>query len=159
MLQRYQRTTDVRRFKRTQDQGPVIHFEPSKTLRSSGKEVDIPATPAIREVLDRAAAISKEMKIVCPFVIHTSKGAPYTRSGIHSAYRRADLELHGEDHMVGLNPKALLPYAVTSAKKLGYSMEQLKVARAHTSITTTEGYIQTHEVPVSAVMLELPKKP
>ena len=32
-----------------------------------------------------------------------------------------------------------VPYAVTTAKKRGYSLEQLKEARAHTSISTTEG--------------------
>lgn len=153
----YQRTTDVRRLRRAQDLGNVIHFEPSKTVRSSGAEVDIPVTPEIREVLDRAAAISREQKVVCAFVIHTSKGTPFTRSGIHSAYRRADEELHGETPL-GLSPKSLLPFAVTSAKKR-YSIEQLKVGRAHRSVKTTEGYVQTHEVPVSEVRMVLPPRP
>lgn len=152
----YQRTTDVRRLARAQLQGDVIHFEPTKTARSSGAAVDVPITPAIRAVLDRAAAVSREWGIVCPFVIHTRQGAPFTRSGIHSAYRRVDARLH--DKPLGLNPKALLPYAMTTAKRRGATIAQLQVARAHTSITTTEGYIQTHEVPVSEVKMELPER-
>lgn len=155
----YQRTTDIRMLKRAQDLGDVIHFEPSKTAHSSGAAVDVPVTPAIRKVLDRAAAISKEWQVVCPFVIHTRQGTPFTKSGMHSAYRRADIALHGKDGMLNLNPKALLPFAVTTAKKRGATLEQIKVGRAHASITTTEGYVQQHEVPVSEVRLELPDRP
>lgn len=157
----YQRTTDVRVLKRTQirEADGVIHFEPTKTLRSSGAAVDIPITPAIKAVLDRAAAISKEWKVVCHYVIHTRQGTAFTRSGIYSAYRRADEALHGPENVIGLNPKALRPYALTSAKKIGFGIEQLQVGAAHTSLTTTEGYIQAHEVPVSAVNLALPVRP
>lgn len=154
----YQRTTDIRRLKRAQDRGSVIYFEPSKTARSSGAAVEVPVTPAIRSVLDRAAAISREWGIVCPYVIHTRQGAPYTQAGIHSAYRAAEKKLHGGKR-VGLNPKSLLPYAVTKAKRAGATLEQLKVGRAHTNIATTEGYIQSHDVPVSEVRMELPPRP
>ena len=152
----YQRTTDIRLLKRTQDRGDVIRFEPSKTAKSSGLSVDVPVTPAIRAVLDRAALLSRSAKVVSPYVIHTSSGTPFTRSGIHSAYRRADSELHGSP--IGLNPKALLPFAVTSAKRQGATLEQLKVGRAHTSVKTTEGYVQHHDVPVSEVTLTLPPR-
>jgi integrase len=157
----YQRTTDVRQLRRSQVKDGVIHFAPSKTLRSSGKEVDIPITPAIQGVLERAAelskAIAKDRGVICPFVIHTRQGASYTRSGIHSAYRRADEEIHGK--ATGLNPKALRPFAATMAKKMGYRLDQLQVGLAHTSQKTTEGYVQQHEVPVSEVALELPSRP
>lgn len=155
----YQRTTDVRRLKRvTQLLEDGIHFEPSKTLHSTGASVIVPYSTAIREVLGRAAELSRQMGVICPYVIHTSKGASYTRSGIHSAYRRADAELHGGEP-IGLNPKALLPFAVTQAKKQGATMPQLQVGRAHASITTTEGYVHAHETPVSEVVLRLPEKP
>ena len=157
----YQRTTDVRGLRRAQVRDGVIHFAPSKTLKSSGKEVDIPITRAIQVVLDRAAELSKEIAkkrgVIGPFVIHTRQGASYTRSGIHSAYRRADEELHGTP--IGLNPKALRPFAATMAKKQGYRLDQLQVGLAHTSQRTTEGYVQQHEVPVSEVALDLPQKP
>lgn len=157
----YQRTTDVRLLRRQQIRDGVIHFAPSKTLKSSGKAVDVPVTPAIQAVLDRASelsrAIAKERGVISPFVIHTRQGASYTRSGIHSAYRRADEELHGK--AIGLNPKALRPFAVTVAKKRGYTLDQLQIGLAHTSQSTTEGYVQRHDVPVSEVTLELPEKP
>jgi integrase len=156
----YQRTTDVRLLRKAQITDGVIHFAPSKTLKSSGKEVDIPVTAAIQAVLDRAAALSKDIAVkrgvISPFVIHTRQGASYTRSGIHSAYRRADEELHGK--AIGLNPKALRPFAATIAKKLGYRLDQLQVGLAHTSQRTTEGHVQQHETPVSEIALNLPDR-
>ena len=152
----YQRTTDVRTLPRAHVHDKYIHFEPSKTESSSGAEVDIKRTPEIDTVLERAAAISKEMNVVCRFVIHTSGGTAYTRSGIYGAYLRADKELHGEP--IGLNPKALRPFAATSAKHQGFSAEEIQTGLAHMSMRTTEGYIQQHEVPVSSVMLRLPER-
>lgn len=152
----YQRTTDVRYLRRAQDLGAVIHFEPTKTEDSSGAQVDIPVTPAMRAVLDRAAAISKKWKVVCGYVIHTHAGTPFTRSGIYSAYLRADKALHGEP--LGLNPKALRPYAATLAKKQGFTTEQLQEGLAHATIRTTEEYIHQHETPVSQVMMRLPEQ-
>jgi hypothetical protein len=108
------------------------------------------------EALDRAAEISRQMKVVCRFIIHTSGGTPYTRSGIYSAYLRADKALHG-GAPIGLNPKALRPFAATQANDQGYNKEQLQVGLAHSSIRTTEGYIHQHSTPVSMVRLRLPK--
>jgi len=154
----YQRTTDVRLLKRSQIGDGVIHFEPSKTIRSSGKEVDIPITPAIQAVLDGAAEISRKWKVVCAYVVHTRGGTPYTPTGVYSAYKRADEDIHGKENRIGLNPKALRPYAVTCAKKQGYDIGQLQVGLAHTSVRTTEGYVHQHEVPLSRVNLDLPRK-
>jgi hypothetical protein len=82
--------------------------------------VDVPITPEIADVLDRAAVLSREMGVVCRYVIHTSSGTPYICSGTYSAYLRADRALHGGEP-IGLNPKALRPFAATEAKKQGYS--------------------------------------
>lgn len=154
----YQRTTDVRQLMRSQIRGDVIHFEPTKTEDSSGGQVDVPITPAIRDVLDRAGKLAKLQSLRggdAP-VIQTSDGARYTRSGVYSAYLRADIALHGKDGKLGLNPKALRPYAATSAVKQGFTREQIREGLVHTTIKTTEGYIQHHDVPVSALMLALP---
>ena len=62
----------MRQLKRSQIQNGVIRFEPTETAHSSAAEVDIPITAAIQSV---AAAISKEWKVVCPFVAHTRGGA------------------------------------------------------------------------------------
>jgi integrase len=155
----YQRTTDVRMLRWSQVQGGVIHFAPTKTLKSSGKEVDIPITPAIQAVLDRAKSLAKiqPMRGGDAYVIQTSRGGSYTAAGIYSAYDRADRMLHG-DAKLGLNPKALRPYAATAAKKQGYGIEALQVGLAHTSVRTTEGYVQSHDVPRSAVTLKLPER-
>lgn len=157
----YQRTTDIRRLRREQIRDGLIHFEPSKTARSSGKAVDVPITPAIQAVLDRAEDLVKEIarkkKIISPYVIQTRQGAAFTPSGINSAYRRADEKLHGR--ATGLNPKALRPFAATMAKKAGATLEQLKDGLAHTTIRTTEGYVHQHEVPVSQVLMSLPERP
>ena len=147
----FQRTTDIRRLKRSDIRGGVIHFAPSKVAKSSGAEIDVPITPAIQSVLDRAAEISKGWKVISPYVIHSRSGTAYTATGIRSAYRRAS-------SVPGLHPKALLPFAMQQAKRKGSSTEQLQVARGHTSITTTEGYLRTHDVPVSEVMQELPER-
>lgn len=155
----YQRTTDVRLLARSQIRDTIIHFEPTKTEDSSGLEVDIQITPAIQAVLDRAAGISKEWKLICPYVIHTKRGMTYTRSGVYSAYRRADIALHGAGDIIGLNPKSIRPFAATSAKKQGFDIDEIKTGLAHTMQRTTEGYIQHHEVPVSVVNLLLPVKP
>jgi hypothetical protein len=133
----YQRTTDVRKLKRSQINNGVIHFTPTKTEHSNGSEVDIPITPEIQAVIDRAAETSKGWKIVCPYVIHTRQGSSYTRSGIYSEYRRADADIVGKDEngrqrpLLGLNPKALRPYAVTTATKQGFKIEQLQVGLAY----------------------------
>lgn len=125
----YQRTTNVRYLRRERIRDGVIRFEPSKTARSSGKAVDIPITPAIKAVLERAKTLTKEITkkkgVIGPYVIQTRSGSPYTRSGINSAYRRADIALHGEENIVGLNPKAIRPFAATMAKKAGFTLEQL----------------------------------
>jgi integrase len=150
----YQRTTDVRQLKRSQIQNGVIRFEPTKTEHSSGAEVDIPITEAIQSVLDKAAAVSRQWKMVCPFVVHSRGGTAYTRSGVYSAIMRAAKAIGA----TGLNPKDLRPFAASRAKQLGYTLEQLKVGLAHTTITTTEGYVQQHTVPVSQIVLSLPPK-
>lgn len=144
----YQRATDIRHLKRTDIREGVIHFAPSKVAKSSGAELDVPITPAIQAVLDRAAAISREWGIVCPWVIHTRQGTAYTATGIRSAYRRLSAP----------PPKSLLPYAMQAAERRGWSRRQLQVGRGHTSITTTEHYLATHTVPVSEVVQELPPR-
>ncbi len=152
-----QRTTDIRLLERSQIRGSSIRIEPSKTLHSSGAAVDLPITPAIQAVLDRAAAITKSWSMLCPYVIHTRQGTAYTRSGIYTAYKHADEALHG-GKTTGLNPKALRPYALTKARQDGYSKEQLQTTAAHASLGTTEGYLQSHDVPVSAVIMRLPTR-
>lgn len=156
----YQRTTEIRLLMQSQRQGDVIRFTPTKTERSSGLSVDVPVTPEIDVAWKRALSLGKLNAGPggdAP-VVQKANGSTYTRSGIYSAYRRADEALHG-GKTTGLNPKALRPYASTAAKQQGYGLEQLQVALAHTSVTTTEGYVQKHEMPVSEIRMRLPERP
>ena len=149
----YQRATDVRLLERAQVRENTIYFQPTKTRESSGVELEVEITPEIRAVLDRAAAESKKMKVVCRYVIHTRGGTAFTRSGIYSAFRRAAIRADVD----GINPKSLRPFAATQAKKQGYTMEELQEGLGHTSITTTEGYVRKNEVRRSKVRLKLPR--
>lgn len=153
----YQRTTDVRHLEWTQVKGDGIHFHPSKTAKSSGKEVIVPITPPIRSVLDRARKLAAASGRISPYVIHARDGSRYQSDGILSYYLRAERKISPTKRL-NLNPKALLPYAVTTAMRQGVTLRQMQVGRAHTSITTTEGYIQQHDVPVSEVRLALPPR-
>jgi integrase len=148
----YQRTTDIRLLERAQLRDSVIYFQPTKTRESSGVELEVERTPEINAVLERAAAESKRMNVVCRYVIHTSGGTAYTRSGIYSAIMRA-AKSRG---IAGVNPKALRPFAATQAKKQGYSLEEIQDGLGHASITTTEGYVRKNEVRRSKVRLTLP---
>jgi integrase len=155
----YQRTTDVRRLMYSQISDGVIRFTPTKTEDSSGLSVNVPITPAIAAVLDRAKKLAKLQPGPggdAP-VIQDRSGHTYTRSGIYSAYLRADKALHSGTP-IGLNSKALRPFAATMAKQQGFTTEQIKTGLAHASIGTTEGYIHQHNIPVSQVTLALPTK-
>ena len=150
----WQRSTDVRLLLRKQINGSQIHITPSKTARSTGASVKIDITASIAAVLDRAAQISRDLGVISPYVIHTSTGTPYTRSGIYSAYRRADIEIHGQ--ATGLSPKSIRPYVTTRAEAMGYKLRELQLRLAHADQSTTEGYVQRHQVPVSSIDLPLP---
>ena len=101
------------------------------------------------------------------FVIQSRDGGAYMRSGISSAIERAaeaagyTTRAPGAKHAPasGLTAKDLRPLAAKAAEKQGYTLEQLKVALAHTSVTTTEGYVRQHTTPTSAITLRLPPRP
>lgn len=152
----WQRSTDVRLLLRKKITGSQIHITPSKTARSTGASVKIDITASIAAALDRAAQISRDLGVISPYVIHTSTGTPYTRSGIYSAYRRADIEIHGD--ATGLSPKSIRPYVTTKAEALGYNLRELQLRLAHAEQSTTEGYVQRHQVPVSSIDMPLPMR-
>ena len=159
----YQRTTDIRNLMLSQIGETEIVFTPSKTHKSSGASVRVPITPEIKEVLERAEGITKaqakKSNRIVPreHVIHARDGEPFTRSGIYSAYLRADMALH-DDKPIGLNPKALLRFACQEAEIQGHTLRQIQIGRAHTDIKTTQGYLRIDAVPVSEVVMKLPAK-
>jgi integrase len=100
-------------------------------------------------------------------LIPVRDGGAYRRSGIGSALERAaeaagyTTRSPGAKHAPasGLTAKDLRPFAAKAADKQGYTLEQLKIALAHTSVTTTEGYVRQHTTPTSAITLRLPARP
>ena len=151
----YQRSTDARVLERRHIGDKLILVAPTKTRKSSGAEIEIPMTPELRAVIDRAAEISKKWKCVCPFVIHTRQGTAYTRSGVYSAFKRAGLRAG----ITGADPKSIRKYAANEAKRAGYNMEEIQDALGHNDISTTQVYVQNSTRRHSVVRLELPEKP
>jgi len=168
----YQRATDVRLLRQSQikEHAGLIHFEPSKTAKTSGKDVDIPITREVAAVLARARKLAKIDPTLGgdAYIIQTSSGRPYTASGIRGAIgfaaERAGLAppRHAgqqKPRASGFTAKDLRAYASSSANQQGYSFEKLKTALAHARIATTEGYVQQHTTPVSEVVMRLPNRP
>jgi integrase len=146
----YQRGTDVRLLRWDEIKDDGILFKPTKTEASSGAKVLVPIGPDIKAVLERAKAIKKMRSI---YVIHTEHGQPYTAHGIGSLFERA-CDRAGIE---GVTLKDIRAKAATDAKRQGYSIEQLKTAMAHTDAATTRDYVRSREVPVSEVVLRLPR--
>lgn len=159
-----QRPTDVRRLQWSQVRIEAIAFKPSKTEGSSGAKVLVHRTPAINAILERARTFvrpaTKEEKrsgkhraaMKSMFVVHALDGGPYTMSGIRSAWQRACRRAAVKNATI----KDLRAKALTDARRLGYGLEQLQIAAAHRSITTTEGYLRVFDEPRSSIELTLP---
>ncbi|MCE2724487.1 MAG: tyrosine-type recombinase/integrase [Burkholderiales bacterium] len=151
----YQRNTDARLLMLTQFQGNGISVTPLKTRRSSGKNVTIQRTPEIDAVLERATELKKGHEVASMYVICKPDGDPYTASGIRSSFDRAQT-LAG---LSGFTTKSIRPYAASVARRMGYTKEQIQVGLAHTTMSTTEGYLDRHAEAVSAITLTLPEPP
>lgn len=149
-----QRSTDIRslRWDQVDRQAGVIHFIPSKTEDSSGEPVDWPITPEIDAVLGRARLL--EPKFGQTYVVRDEKGEQKTDAACRDAWRDAKrrAKLAEKPYTV----KDIRAKALTDAKKLGYHIDELQVAGAHTDAATTREYIKSREVPVSNVRLALP---
>lgn len=153
-----QRPTDIRKLLWSQVRTDGIAFKPTKTAGSSGAKVVVPLTAAIQEVLERSRQFGtpakNKAKVKSIYVIHALDGSPYTMSGIRSAWVRACKRADIKNATI----KDLRPKALTDAERAGYRIEELKTAAAHSSVTTTEGYLKTFREPVSRVELKLPTR-
>ena len=146
-----QRPTDIRLLRWSQIHDAVIEIKPTKTQKSSGKSVNIPVTDAIAAVLDRAKSLGTVKGM---FVIHQRNGSPYAKTGIGSAWKRACQRAHVD----GVTTRHMRPKATTDALEQGSSLEALQTMLAHTTRSTTEGYVREHTVPTSIVRMDLPKR-
>lgn len=146
----YQRGTDIRLLRWDQVTTDSIIFKPTKTERSSGTKVTVLIGVDARAVFTRVKTLGKMRSI---YVIHTEHGQPYTSNGIGSLFKRACARAG----IKGVTLKDLRAKAATDATKQGYEEKQLQTALAHTDGATTRGYIRSREIPVSEIVLKLPK--
>ncbi len=58
----------------------------------------------------------------------------------------------------GYNLRDVRPMAATEAERQGYSTEDLRKGLAHTTVTTTEGYLRDRLTVESPVRLTLPRR-
>jgi len=138
-----------------------ILVEPSKTRGSSGAKIAIGITPEIRAVLDRARTLGKIKGL---YVFHTLRGTPLSASAVKSAWRRAreravaDMPADQKAALRSVRFRDLRPKALSDAKRLGLSLEALRDAAGHSSVSTTETYMRGFEVKEANLGLSLPKK-
>ncbi|SPA40184.1 Protein Gp33 [Cupriavidus taiwanensis] len=154
-----QRSTEIRQLRWSQidERAKVIRFKPSKTAKSTGQAVDIPITPAIAGVLQRARTLRGDVdapRTKDDFVVVDSNGKSKTDAACRDAWRRALVraKLEEEDYVV----KDIRAKALTDAEAAGYKMDALQVVGAHANLATTAKYIKQRKVPVSVVRLQLP---
>ena len=144
------RARDARSLRWTDVGEDEIVIEPTKTRDSSGAKIAIVITADIRGVLERAKALGKVKSM---YVFHTLKGQPLSASAIKSAWRRARERAGVTDAWFrDLRPKALF-----DTKRQGLSLEKVRDAAGHTSVSTTEGYMRGFEVKEANLKLTLPK--
>ncbi|QDD62684.1 hypothetical protein EJD96_00270 (plasmid) [Herbaspirillum seropedicae] len=161
------RAIDVRTLKESQIDGEIggyIRLKPSKTLKTSGKSVDILITPAIWDVIQRARAIKKEYKVhgkplITGFVFPTRKGTEYSKNGLFSMWDRARDRLGiGKDSPPEerIQFRDLRALGATDAARTKLPIEQIQTRLAHTSPQTSEIYIKEVIAQVSEIDLPLP---
>lgn len=159
-----QRPTEIRLLRESAILETHIHFEPTKTEDSSGEEVDILITPAIRRALDRARSLRKKAKAGQPielqrkrdpFIIQSEDGGHFTRSGLFSTWTRA----RKAAGVKGVTTRDIRPYALHEMEAAGYSLRDIQLSAAHASVTTTEGYLEQHRDRISEAAIDLPQRP
>jgi len=157
-----QRSTEIRnlRWRKTDDKTAnwidrdkgVIHFMPSKTIKTSRIAVDWPITPEIEAVLERARTTGS---VKSQYVVHNRFGGFWADTVTlriwRSACNAAKLEKYG------YTIKDIRAKALTDAERAGYDMKALQVAAAHSNAKTTAIYLKDRQAPLSTIHLQIPK--
>ncbi len=165
-----QRAQDIRML-RWSDVGDLsMAFQPSKTSESSGLRVNFVRTPDIERILrevrsfveqrnarliaeaaDQESRRAKGLKaksvaapVNSPYVLHRLDGKPFQQTGVRTAWRRAIALTDFKDS--GYTIKDIRPKALTDADET-MELKDLQQMAAHTSPTTTVGYLRRHKVP------------
>jgi integrase len=149
-----QRGNDIRllRWSQVDEASGVIHFQPSKTAKSSGAKVEVPITPPIAEVLERAKTMARAKARISPYVIHNLEGGTYTHHGVGTAWERA----RNRAGITDATLKDLRAKHATDAKRAGYTETEIQDALAHEDTGTTRIYLKQRMARVSKVELSLP---
>lgn len=151
----WQRAIEIRTLKEVQIMDGRIRFAPTKTMKTSGKIVDIAITPAIQDVINRAREIKKKYQVISPFLFPTLKGGAYTRSGLFSMWDRARSRAGITEDVIFKDLRAL---GATDAARSGENMADIQTRLAHTSSKTSEIYIKEAIPSASKLSSELPWK-
>lgn len=149
------RAIDIRTLKEEQIEGGRIRIKPSKTLKSSGKVVDITITPSIQAIIDTAREIKRKYGIVSPYLFPTQTGKPYEKSGLNSMWIRAKERIGMKDNVVFKDIRAL---GATDAARRGEDRKHIQHRLAHTSGETTDIYIKEAIPDISSIDMDLPWK-
>jgi integrase len=151
------RAIDMRLLKEAQEENGHIRIKASKTKNTSGLIVDIFITPAIQRIIDRARAIKKKYKIISPYFFTTSKGNPYSKSGLTSMWERARARAALQDETIKeVQFKDLRALGATDAARAGKGREEIRARLVHTDSKTSEIYIKEAVPEKSTMELKLP---
>lgn len=175
-----QRAQDIRLL-RWSEVETLIRFRPSKTSKSSGREVDFEVTEEIQRVLSEVKAFvatrnatlldlsvaemakpeqgRRPKRVQEPvnsaYVLHRLDGKPFQQTGLRAAWRRAIALTDYKDS--GFTIKDIRPKALTDTKKATGDMTKVQEMAVHSSITTTEGYMRNKVVATVVSPLQVPK--
>ncbi len=155
-----QRPTEIRLLRESQIGPDRIHFAPTKTAGSSGEAIDQLITPEIRACLERARSLWPKHKVTDlakrrdPFIIQARDGDKYTKNGIYEIWRDA-VEAAG---CKGITTRHVRPYAMSVMETMGFDVREIQKRAVHTSVTTTEGYLDQYRDRLSDARLPLPER-
>lgn len=157
-----QRPTEIRLLRDSHIGSERIRFTPTKTEDETALDVDVLITPEIRAVIDRARALRPKKKVVDLrrredlFVIQTRTGDGYSKTGIYEVWRDA-IDAAGFKGM-NITTRDVRPYALAQMEKAGLDPREIQKAAVHSSVTTTEGYLEQHRERISDARIPLPER-
>ena len=151
-----QRPTEIRLLRENQIGPTHIHFAPTKTTKSSGEEAFIKISPQIQTELDRARRLAKVKTLPgsSAYLIQTTGGTAYTKTGLHSMWRRA-CEQAG---VSGITTRDIRPYALKAMETAGYDLKEIQLSATHSERGQTEGYLNQYRDRVSDAVILPPKR-
>lgn len=155
-----QRPTEIRLLRESHIGAERIRFAPTKTADSTGESVDQLITPEIRACLERARSLRPKRKVEDlakhrdPFIIQARDGDGYTKNGIYEVWRDA-VDAAG---CKGITTRHVRPYALAELERMGVGIREIQKRAVHTTLATTEGYLDQYRDRLSDVRLGLPER-